>query len=124
MNEITRELSLKTPPYRANLLAVLANAKDPESRRRAANLLNWDLQPAADISRAVRLLDDPDSGVRNNISRFALKFVGEVMNFEDQKSLVDAFTTQLERPTHGDRNKALYAILNLVRAFPHAARLT
>jgi hypothetical protein len=121
LSELTAELAQQVPEYRLNILDVLANSADPVLRRRAANLLNWDMHPAEDVPFAVNLLDDPDSEVRNNISRFTLAFVKTVKDSDSQKKIIDALVIQLERPSHGDRNKALFAIFNLLNAFPENA---
>ena len=89
------------------------------NRQAAATLLNW---VGGDVEKTLResqsLLDDPDDGVRNNVSRFMIQFVGEVKSKRVRHQLIDAFVRQIERPSHGDRNKGLYNLLAIAKASP------
>src|SRR6185436_8290746 len=91
---------------------------DKNPRRRAATLLNW----AGDLDHTLRetltLLDDPDEGVRNNLSRFMMHFSGQVKSRRLRHRMIDAFTRQLDFPGHGDRNKGLYNLLAIAQARP------
>ena len=113
------ELARLVPSHRDNLLEVLRGERNPEHRQQAANLLNWaggDLEKL--LRRTLTLLDDPDPGVRNNLSRFMIKFVGQVRSRRLHRRLVDAFIAQIERPSHGDRNKGIYNLLEIAKAMP------
>lgn len=113
------ELARLVPSQRENLLEVLRGERNPEHRQQAANFLNWaggDLEKL--LRRTLPLLDDPDPGVRNNLSRFMIKFVGQVSSRRFQRRLIDAFILQIERPSHGDRNKGLYNLLEIAKAMP------
>jgi len=111
-------LALLVPQYRDNLFAVLRGEADLNARRRAATLLNW----AGDLDRTIResltLLDDPDEGVRNNLSRFMTHFSGQVKSKRLRHRMIDAFVQQLDRPGHGDRNKGIYNLLAIAQARP------
>ena len=107
------------PQYRDNLFDVLRHEKDAKRRQRAAELLNWsggDMRRT--LRRALALLDDPDGGVRNNLSRFMIQFVGTVKSKRLRHQLIDAFVDQVGRPSHGDRNKGLYNLFEIARTVP------
>ncbi len=119
MHNIVEQLVKVTPKYRDNLLEVLEKDKDINKREKAANLLNWTVNSLDDsIVRANRLLDDPSGLVRNNISRFTLHFVDKVQTEKYRHGLIDQLLLQLDRPSHGDRNKAIYNLLSLAHTFP------
>ena len=107
------------PAHLKNIFSVLRDEKDKEKRRQAANLLCWS---GGDLERTLRLtlplLDDPDEGVRNNLSRFMIQFVGSVKSARLRHRLIEAFVLQIQRPSHGDRNKGLYNLLGIANAWP------
>ncbi len=119
VSSLVDQLARLVPPHRDNLFAVLRDEQDPGKRQSAANLLNWsggDLDTT--VREAIRLLDDPDAGVRNNLSRFMTQFVGKVGSKRLRRQLLDAFIFQIQRPGHGDRNKGLYDLLAMAKASP------
>jgi hypothetical protein len=69
------------------------------------------------VVKANRLLDDPSGLVRNNISRFTSHFVEQVRSQEDRRGIIDRLLLQLDRPSHGDRNKAIYNLLAIAKIF-------
>lgn len=113
------ELVKLVPAHREQILEILENDRDEAKRAQAANLMNWTVSDLSDsVIQSAALLDDPSSLVRNNISRFTNAFIAHVKSVEARKKLVDAYVTQLGRPSHGDRNKGIYNLLLLVQAFP------
>ena len=106
------------PRYRDNLFAVLRSEADREARRRAATLLNWAGDPDGTMKKTLPLLDDPDPGVRNNLSRYMTHFSGQVTSKRLRHRMIDAFVLQLDLPSHGDRNKGLYNLLSIAQARP------
>jgi hypothetical protein len=118
LNVAAERLAVLVPPYRDNLLAVLHDEADMNSRRRAATLLNW----AGDLDHTLResltLLDDPDEGVRNNLSRFMMHFSAQVTSKRLRHRMIDAFARQLDFPGHGDRNKGLANLMAIAQARP------
>lgn len=112
-------LAQLVPKHRDNLLEILRLEKEAGNRLMAATLLNW---AGGDLEQTLRetlpLLDDPDEGVRNNLSRFMMEFVGMVKSKRLRHRLVGAFVHQIERPSHGDRNKGLYNLLFIAQAWP------
>jgi len=114
---LVEQLARLVPLHRDNLFDVLRDEKDPGQRQAAANLLNWsggDLDTT--LKATIPLLDDPDAGVRNNLSRFMIQFVGKVRSKRLRHRLIDAFIFQIQRPSHGDRNKGLYDLLAMANA--------
>lgn len=112
-------LSQLVPPIRTHLIEVLRHEKDPKNRRTAATLLNWsggDIEETLGLT--LPLLLDPDEGVRNNLSRFMIQFVSKVESKRLRRKLMTAFIDQIERPSHGDRNKGLYNLLGIAKARP------
>jgi hypothetical protein len=107
------------PQYKDNVFDVLRRERDSNNRREAATLLNW---CGGDVEQTLRVtpsfLDDPDEGVRNIVSRFMLHFVGDVKSKKLRHQLIDAFIFQIQRPGHGDRNKAVYSLLEIAKASP------
>lgn len=119
MHGLVQRLVQLVPPYRANLLDVLENDKDVSKREKAANLLNWTVNDLdKSVLQANRLLDDPSSLVRNNISRFTMHFLEKVHDPSARQPLIDQLLLQLDRPSHGDRNKAVYNLLIIAQKFP------
>lgn len=116
---VVERLARLVPSHRDNLFGVLRGEKDPGHRQTAANLLNWSGGNLdATIREMIPLLDDPDAGVRNNLSRFMIQFVGRVDSQRLRHRLIDAFLFQIQRPNHGDRNKGLYNLLMMAKASP------
>ena len=119
MHGIVLKLIEIVPQYRENILRVLESDRNAQKRMTAANLLNWtvnDLEKT--IATVHSLLNDPISGVRNNISRFILPFVENVQSKEVRGAIIDSLIIQLNRPTHADRNKAIYSLLKISEVFP------
>ncbi len=104
------------PPHRENLFEVIARDRDAEKRGAAARLLNWAGDTAESIARVHPYLDDPSVLVRNNLARFMLHYVDQVESAEVRRSVIGALADMLERPSHADRNKAVYGLLNLAKA--------
>ena len=116
---LVEQLARLVPPHRDNLFDVLRGEQDAGKRQSAANLLNWSGRDLDDtIREAIPLLDDPDAGVRNNLSRFMIQFVGKVRSKRLRRQLIDAFVFQIQRPGHGDRNKGLYDLLAMAKESP------
>jgi hypothetical protein len=119
LSPLVEELARLVPQYRENLLEILRREKSADRRREAAILLNWaggDLEEL--LRRTIPLLDDPDDGVRNNLSRFMIQFVGQVNSGRLRRRLIDVFIDEIGRPSHGDRNKGLYNLLFIAKAWP------
>ncbi len=107
------------PKHRDNLFDILRHDKDPKNRQVAANLLNWVGGDAeATLREALPMLDDPDAGVRNNLSRYMTNFVAKVKTKSLRHQLIDAFVEEIQRPSHGDRNKGLFDLLAIAKAWP------
>lgn len=121
MHQMVLELVKLTPPYRKNIIRVLREDKDPSKRMAAADLLNWAGKGSKSVLRTHTLLDDPHSGVRNQLARFMHHFVGSIRSENKLRAIIDSLLVQLDRPSHGDRNKALF---NLFEILKHRPELT
>jgi hypothetical protein len=119
LNPQIERLARLVPQYRDNLMEILRSEKDPNQRMAAATLLNWtggDVEST--MAEALPFLEDPDPGVRNNVSRFMIKFSGSVKSKRLRHRLIDAFVQEIDRPSHGDRNKGLYNLLDIAKSQP------
>jgi len=118
MHQHVVDLIKLVPSHRDNLLQILAKDKDVTNRANAAHMLNWTVHDLeVTVSQSAALLDDPNSLVRNNISRFTLHFIEKIQSPQKREALVDQFLIQLDRPSHGDRNQAVYNLYILAQKF-------
>ncbi|MBX9878145.1 MAG: hypothetical protein K2Y22_06760 [Candidatus Obscuribacterales bacterium] len=111
------QLAELVPSFKQNILEVIEFHPDEDMRSTAANLLCWtksDLEGT--IAQVHHLLDDPSSSVRNNISRFMLPYVARIYGAYIKHPLIKNLLKQLDRPSHYDRNKAIYCLLSIAKA--------
>ncbi len=115
---LTARLAELAPPHRETLVRIVKEDADRDKRARAATLLNW----AGDVERSIlelhEYVDDPDGGVRNNLTRFTLHFLDRLESPESQQAFIRAMATQLRKPGHGDRNKAVSALSRMYEFHP------
>jgi len=116
MAHYVKNLLKLVPNHRKNLIEVIEKDKNEIKRGEAATLLNWAQNNVLNISKIYSLLDDPSSLVRNNISRFMLHYFSQVRNKDLKHKIIKALALQLERPTHGDRNKAIFCLLEIAKS--------
>ena len=90
----------------------------------AADLLNWGGSPHRIIKEVYSLLDDPHYGVRNQLSRFMIHYIKGIKDESLALQLVATFLLQLDRPSHGDRNKALINLNQLIDTHPRLIPFT
>lgn len=115
-HQLCLQLSRLVPAYKDNILEVVAFHNDEEVRATAANLLCWtrfDLEETVAVTH--KLLDEPSESVRNNISRFMIPYVGRIYGAHIKHPLIKSLLTQLDRPSHRDRNKAIYCLLAIAQ---------
>lgn len=118
MHQIVSKLVERVPAHRENILHVLQHSNNSLHRMQAATLLNWALDPIKTIAIVHTFLDDPSGGVRNNISRFMIPFTRYIQDKKLTRAIIDSLVIQLNRPSHGDRNKALYSLLTIAENSP------
>ena len=106
--------------HRKLLLKVIAEDANAENRAKAATLLNWAGETQTSMQDVLPFLNDPSMGVRNNLTRFMLHYFDQIESIEVKRAITDAVVPQLDWPSHGDRNKAIYALLNLSKDDPEA----
>lgn len=117
MSTLVAKLVKLVPPYADNLIEVLKNDQSDLKRAKAATLLNWARQTKHHVSIVHTLLDDPAMLVRNNISRFMLHYLGSLEDREVRKLVIKSLAKQMRRPSHADRNKSLYGLVEIAENF-------
>ncbi len=123
MAKLAAELAATAPAHRDTLRDIAARAANPAVRARAATLLNWAGDTTKSIEIAHQLLDDPSALVRNNLSRFMLHYIPDVDDPDLQGSLARVLAVQATRPSHPDRNKALFGLLYIAQSSEPARAL-
>jgi hypothetical protein len=121
LHAIAEKLAKHIPQCKDILLEILEHDSDDQKRKIAASLLNWSLgEYEKTLGKVMVLLDDPHSEVRNNISRFILQAVQHegIKSASLRRDLITHLVKQLSRPSHGDRNKSIYALLFLAQKYP------
>jgi hypothetical protein len=113
LHEFAQKLHTQSSPQADQVIKVATGSSSNEQRRAATLLLNWVGDPVKSIQATRHLMLDSDQGVRNNITNFVLAFVKLVKDKELLNQIADDLFSQVQLPTHTDRNKALYAILQL-----------
>jgi hypothetical protein len=119
LHAFTKPLAVLAHAHNQNLLDVIQYSSDPKLRGKAATLLSWSQSPK-NIEHALDndLLNDPDSGVRNNLARSLSFFLVEIKDPLVLQKAVSAFCKQAKLHSHGDRNKALHSIKKIVQNNP------
>ncbi|MGE4349221.1 MAG: hypothetical protein AB7D28_05615 [Candidatus Berkiella sp.] len=113
------QLNKMTKKYNNILLDIIHYSESNAARQKVADLLSWgDLNKNIHYLIRWNLLNDPDPGVRNNIARAFLHSVHKA-NEALLKDLIHAYCYQSQLPTHGDRNKALFSLKEIIEAHPH-----
>ena len=118
LHALVLELNETVPAHRDGLIEVLAHDSDRDKRARAATLLNWGGDVEDSIARVHAFASDPDTTVRNNVTRFMLHYLHLVDSAEVRSGVIRELAVQLRRPSHADRNKATYGLLHIAEAWP------
>ncbi|HMB55121.1 MAG TPA: hypothetical protein VKU40_17515 [Thermoanaerobaculia bacterium] len=121
MHAYVETLHAELPEHRDNLLAVLAGDADAEDRAAAAWMLNWAGDLAGSAAAVAGSINDPNGLVRNDVSRFLIYALPHVDDRATLRALVDELAVQLARPSHGDRNKAIYSLKAVLEKAPDLA---
>lgn len=107
------------PQHSEQLLHLVAHARLDFERGRAADLLRWAGDFDESLSVAGSLLDDPSGLVRNNLGILLIHYTEHItMSHAQSKRLLDGLMLAVQRPDHGGRNKALYALDALMKRDP------
>ncbi len=106
------------PDHRLALIDVIREDRDSQKRASAATMLHWGGDVADSIARVNACANDPTVTVRNNVTRFMLHYLDMVESPEVRTALIASLARQLRRPSHADRNKAVYGLLHIMQAFP------
>jgi hypothetical protein len=113
LHDLAQKLHAQVSPRAEEVIKVATESSSDEQRRAATFLLNWAGDPVKTIRAARRLVLDNDQGVRNSATNFVLAFVRLVRDKELLDQIAEDLFSQVQLPAHTDRNKALYAILQL-----------
>jgi hypothetical protein len=102
--------------YNHILLDIVHYSTNVTERRSSATLLAWSRHPE-NLASILEwdLLMDPDTGVRNYIARAFTYSISDIRDRSLLKNLLPAYCKQAALPTHTDRNKALYSILEILK---------
>jgi hypothetical protein len=126
LHRVAQDLQAKIPAQRSELIRVLMRASASEDRAAAADLLNFAGEPGATAAVIYKSLDDPDASVRNNVSRYLIKWAPRIRSDAAKGSLVKILSAQLGWASFGDRNKAIFVLTALAQddaALRHAVSL-
>lgn len=105
--------------HNQNLLDVIQYSGDSGLREKAATLLSWSQSPGnIEYILDNDFLNDPDSGVRNDLARSLSFFLVEIKDPLVLQKAVVAFCKQAKLHSHGDRNKALHSIKKIMQHNP------
>lgn len=116
---IAKELSQITPTYNPLLLDIIRYSHDADERTTAAALLSWSKHPEnISVIMKENLLNDPDSGVRNELARSVSYIISDVKNKKILKKSIVSLCEQLKLPSHSDRTKALASFLTIIKHNP------
>ena len=119
LHGLSEKMSKLSRKHNKRLLEVLRYSQDPDERSKAATLLSWSITPENILYILdFNLLQDPDHGVRNDLSRSMSFILDQVNNDVLLAKATRAFCEQATLPSHGDRNKALFSISALIKKNP------
>lgn len=102
----------EVPKHKAELIAILRNDKDSEKRAKAALLLAHTKDGNELLNILLPSINDPVEGVRNDVIRVIAMTLRKV---HPKQFPVEKFVAALDFPGTLDRNKALFAIVVLVK---------
>lgn len=122
LHSIAEQLSVLAKKHNDDLLKIIHYSPDRDEREAAGLLLSWSQEPnnlryIADAD----LLLDPDNAVRNNVARSYIHFMDRVKDKTILTDIIPAYCKMAALPLHSDRNKALYCILEILKAHPDMA---
>jgi hypothetical protein len=120
LHELEVKLSKLVPTYNHTILDVIHYSPDVIERQKAAQLFTWS-NHAENLPHVLEwdLLLDPHPGVRNDVARSFSSSMEKIKDEELLKKLMPVYCKQAALPSHTDRNKALYSILNIIKTHPN-----
>ncbi|WP_394760713.1 hypothetical protein [Phenylobacterium sp.] len=116
LHRVAQDLQARIPARRNELIRVLMGASASRDRAAAADLLNFAGEPGATAAVIYKALDDPDAMVRNNVSRYLIKWAPRIQSEATREALVKVLSAQLRWASFGDRNKAIFVLTALAQS--------
>jgi len=117
-NQIVDQIVRQVPDMRDEIIAVTESDPDSNRRRRAVELLHWAGGIPNTTYRLIPAIDDADGGVRAAVARYMFPRFELLPDAFPFAKLVEAYSRQINRPTHQDRTKGLYCLLAIAGQRP------
>ena len=118
LKKITRVLAKNVSKHNALLINIITYSSNVEQRRDASTLLSWAKLSEPEIEKIIdrNLLNDPDSATRNNLTRSLSFYFKNTFEPQLAEKIIHSCCEQINFPSHGDRNKALISIDQMLTA--------
>lgn len=125
LQKFTRILAKNVPKHNLLLIDVITHSSNVEQRRDASTLLSWAKLSISQIEEIINrnLLNDPDEAVRNNLTRSLSFYFKNTFEPNLGKKIIHSCCEQINFPSHGDRNKALISIDQIISSNPQAKKI-
>lgn len=120
LHNLAKKLNLYASKNYRVLLTTIRDSTNASERRKAAALLAWSEHPNETLEFILQwgLLNDPDQGVRNDLTRSLSTSIKYIKEISLLKKLFPSYCKQVTLPRHTDRNKALYSIREILQFHP------
>jgi hypothetical protein len=125
LKKLTHFLGKNVPKHNTLLIDVITYSLNIEHRKDASTMLSWAKLSENQIEQIIdkNLLMDPDGAVRNNLTRSLSFYFNNIFDNHLTKKIIHSCCQQMNLPSHGDRNKALISIDQVLMANPQATQL-
>lgn len=112
LQKFTHILAKNVPKHNSLIINIITHSSDVEQRRDASTLLSWAKLSVPQIEEIINrnLLSDPDEAVRNNLTRSLSFYFKNTFEPRLAEKIIHSCCEQINFPSHGDRNKALISI--------------
>lgn len=111
---LSKRLEKLAPLYNDLILDIITYSQDVEQRRDAATLLTWTKNSNLQEIIERDLINDPDETVRNNLSLSLSSYIQNLNNTTLIEKSIKMYCRQISLPSHGDRNKGLFSISEIL----------
>lgn len=120
LHNLAKNLNVYASKNYRVLLTTIRDSIKASERRKAAALLAWAEHPNETLEFILHwnLLNDPDQGVRNDLTRSLSASIKYIKDMSLLKELFPYYCKQVTFPKHTDRNKALYSIREILDFHP------
>ena len=119
LQDIATKLLVLCSKNNALLLETIRFSPDSDQRSVAATLLSW-AKHFDNVNYILKwdLINDPDEGVRNDLTRSLSCTITKVKDVEVLNEMVSHLCKQASLPSHADRNKALSTLQTMLSSHP------